>query len=83
MLNDILDLEGVSTLSKKQQKAVNGNGCGFTATFYAPNGDSYTMTVYDDSLSLSDVYDAASGAMVAGADSAHYCCASCGDASWL
>jgi len=83
MLDNILNLEGVSVLSKKQQKAINGKGCGFTATAYLPNGDSYTYTFYDDNATKADVMDGLSYAYGIGASEGNWCCASCDSASWL
>lgn len=83
MLQNILHLEGVSVLNKKQLKEINGNGCGYTYTVYGNNGSSITYTNYDDNLTLAQVKKYSENNMVNGADSAHYCCASCAGASWL
>ena len=71
MLKNILNLEGVTALSKEQQKSING-GCAVRMT----NGDGEILVV--TGLSLAEV--TAAGGNGGGN---RWCCASCGSASWI
>lgn len=71
MLNNILNFGGVVTLSKKEQKHVTGGrGSGTCAYYHSESG-----AVFGE-LSSSEAQ-----AMLSNADD-HWCCDSCGDASW-
>ena len=68
MLNNILNLEGVAVLNKKQQMSVNGGECAYY------NGVTGQVDYHVSSSS-------AAQAMLTNA-SDHWCCASCSTASW-
>ncbi|MDX8554959.1 hypothetical protein MK851_15190 [Tenacibaculum sp. 1B UA] len=79
MLENILNLEGLTVLEKKQQESVNGGGtCGYTTTFitYDYDGNAYETTVTDYGVSKADAKKAVSAG-------GRWCCESCGSASWL
>jgi len=83
MLKNILNLNGVSVLNKASQKAILGGSgtCGYTATYYDPNGNSYTHTVYG--VSQDEALWQVGVALHNGYDNARWCCDSCSSASWL
>jgi len=72
MKKSILSLEGVEVLSKKQMKTVEGSGSG-TCAYTDGDGLVRTGISKGDALSLMAMSDAG----------AHWCCDSCGSASWL
>ncbi|WP_375239903.1 hypothetical protein [Aurantibacter sp.] len=80
MLKNILKIEGLSVLNKKEQESVNGGTgtCGYTTTFitYDFDGTAYETTVTDYGVSKADALSAVS-------NGGNWCCASCGSASWL
>ena len=86
MLENILKIEGLSVLNKKEQESVNGgkslNGgrgtCGYTTTFitYDFYGNAYETTITDYGVSKND-------ALSAVRNGGNWCCTSCGSASWL
>ena len=67
MLNNILNLEGVAVLNKKQQMSVNGGDCAYY------NGATGEVTYHLSSQGAQDSLQNAGD---------HWCCASCGTASW-
>ena len=70
MKKSILNLEGVEVLSKKQMKNVEGSGtCAYT------DGDGIVRTGISKATALSLMSMSGSGA--------HWCCSSCGSATWL
>ena len=71
MLKNILKLDGISILSKQQQKFIKGAGSG-TCAFESGNGYSGISGVSKE--------DAMAGAAITGG---HWCCDSCGSATWL
>lgn len=83
MLENILNLDGVSVLNKNQQKAINGNGCGFIAGYYDSSGNLHTYTFYSDVATKDDVESGIAASFEAGGQVARWCCASCESASWL
>ncbi|MFK7806872.1 MAG: hypothetical protein AB8F74_03630 [Saprospiraceae bacterium] len=68
MLNNILSMEGVAVLDKKQQMSINGGG---TCHYY--NGETGRVSNH---LSSSD----AQGMLQNASD--HWCCTNCATASW-
>ena len=88
MLQNILNLEGVSLLDKKQQKFIEGGdtgSCGYTLVSYtlSPNGgiDTYRWTVYG--VSKEQALQEVANGFSLGHDEARWCCDSCNTASWL
>ena len=82
MLKNILNLEGVNTLTKEQQKSITGGASGGTCCarrFYScgVNGDHLCSSVSCD-ISKSTALSLSSGE-----NGGNWCCASCGSASWL
>lgn len=71
MLNDILNIEGTTVLSREQQKSIEGAG---PCQIYI-DGSVWT------GLSVSSAQSAYSKNRAKGRD-ARYCCASCGDRDW-
>lgn len=76
MLKNILTLEGVSQLSKEEQKNVNGGlmAPGTCAFYGGTSGDGEPIGMAGVSMA-----DAQAGAAAVGG---HWCCSSCKTASW-
>ncbi len=72
MLNNILKIEGVTTLSKEQQRTISGSG---PCAVYIDGEVWRNMDV----LEAQNSYQINSAA---GRD-ARYCCASCGERAWF
>ena len=79
MLNNILNLEGVSVLNKKQQKIVNGGKAG-TCAAQVTKADGTQMIIVDVSMEDAQI---AAGLGASQGLSNNWCCDSCGSASWL
>lgn len=86
MLNEILNLNGVTALNKKQQNVINGGG---TCAFYLPAG-SFTQEQFGDytlditcPCTKTGVSKSEALAAVSGVSGAKWCCDSCSSASWL
>ena len=79
MLNNILNLEGVSVLNKKQQKIVNGGKAG-TCAAIVTNDQGVSAIIYD--VSKADALQAAGWGASQGYSN-NWCCDSCGSASWM
>ena len=79
MLQNILNLDGVTVLNKKQQKVVNGGKEGTCAAQVTnANGDMIVITDVDISTAQQAAgYGASLGL------SNNWCCDSCGSASWM
>jgi len=80
MLKNILNSEGVSLLSKGEQKNVNGGLADGTcaALVTAPNGNQVLST----DINIATVNDIIANGTAAGYR-VQYCCKSCPTASWL
>lgn len=76
MLQNIKNLEGVTLLSKEQQKSVSGGlaEVGTCAFYGGTNGDGEPIGMAGVSMA-----DAQAGAAAVGG---HWCCSSCSTASW-
>lgn len=79
MINNILNLEGVAVLNKKEQSIINGGGSGACRVYVNnPNGGSYwsdnvyTVAQAQHAYNTSQPYDD-------GSHASGYCCASCGE----
>ncbi len=68
MLDNILNLEGVAVLNKKQQMSVNGGECAYYNG--ATGSVDYHLSSQEAQSMLSNASD-------------HWCCASCSTASWF
>ncbi len=67
MLNNILSMEGVAVLDKKQQMSINGGSCAY---YNGVTGSvNYNLSPGEAQGSLSNASD-------------HWCCSSCDTASW-
>lgn len=81
MLENILKIEGLSVLNKKEQGNVNGGGtCAYRMRKYEADGSYYEYV--ETGVSQQEAFNAATyaGENWAGGN---WCCASCGSASWL
>ena len=79
MLQNILNLDGVTALNKKQQNSVNG-GTGGTCAAQVTTANGKQIVVYD--ISKADAIAAAGVGASAGLSN-NWCCDSCGSASWM
>ncbi|WP_375239905.1 hypothetical protein [Aurantibacter sp.] len=82
MLKNILKIEGLSVLNKKEQESVNGGTgtCAYIMRKYEADGSYYEYV--ETGVSQSEAFNAATyaGANWAGGN---WCCSSCSGASWL
>lgn len=82
MLQNILNLEGVAVLNKKQQRIVNGGlvsgTCAYTYSYTVTDydGNSWEVTATETGVSKATALENVAGG-------GNWCCASCGSASWL
>ncbi|MFK7806870.1 MAG: hypothetical protein AB8F74_03620 [Saprospiraceae bacterium] len=67
MLNNILSMEGVAVLDKKQQMSINGGSCAYY------NGETGDVSYHQTSQGAQDLLQNASD---------HWCCSTCDTASW-
>jgi len=74
MLQNILNLEGVTVLSKEEQKTINGSGTCYALLGRA--GDGHPMGL--EAASYQEVQ-----AALAANGGGSWCCDSCGRATWL
>lgn len=72
MLKNILNFEGVTLLSKEQQKSVNG-GEGTCAYFLGTDGDGAPIGQFNVSMAE---------AQAATSNGGNWCCDSCSTAKW-
>ncbi|MDX8554961.1 hypothetical protein MK851_15200 [Tenacibaculum sp. 1B UA] len=81
MLENILNLEGLTVLEKKQQESVNGGGtCASIMRKYEADGT--YVEIVERNLTRDEAFNSATyaGENWAGGS---WCCSSCGSASWL
>lgn len=86
MLQNILNLDGVTVLNKKQQNSVNGGlsssggTCSYIMRKYESDGSYYEFI--ETGVSKTEAVNA-SGYASENWSSGNWCCDSCGSASWL